>query len=74
MSFLEVIASIHKDGRDGSVSSKRVVTTISFLLCAVAFVANLFWGIKVAEYMYNSMMSITLGGLAATASEKFSPK
>lgn len=74
MSILEVIKSIHQDGRDGSVSSKRVITTLSFLLCAIAFVANLFWGIKVADYMYNSMMSITIGGLAATASEKFSPK
>ena len=72
--MVELLQSLTKDSRDGSVSSKRVVTLLAFVLCAVAFVANMFWTVKVAEYMYNSMMSIVLGGLAATASEKFSPK
>ena len=74
MKFWEIVESMTKDGRDGSVSSKRVVTLLAFTLCGVAFIANMFWAVKVAEYMYNSMMSIVLGGLAATASEKFSPK
>ena len=72
--MVELLKSLTKDGRDGSLSSKRVVTLLAFTLCAAAFIANLIWGIKVADYMYNSMMSIVLGGLAATASEKFSPK
>ena len=72
--MIELLKSLTKDSRDGSISSKRVVTLLAFALCAIAFVANMFWGVKVAEYMYNSMMSIVLGGLAATASEKFSPK
>lgn len=74
MKITELLQSLSKDSRDGSLSSKRVVTLLAFTLCAVAFLANLFFGFKVADYIYNSMMSIVIGGLAATASEKFSPK
>jgi hypothetical protein len=64
--------SLLADGINGSVSSKRVVTLVAFLLCALAFVANLFWKLEVAQFMYESMMYIVLGGLTVTASEKFS--
>ena len=63
-----------EDGVNGSISSKRVVTVAAFLLCALAFVANLFWKYEVAQFMYESMMYIVLGGLTVTASEKFSPQ
>lgn len=62
------------DGVDGSVSSKRVVTFLAFLLCAVGFVANMFWGFKIDEFIYNSMMYIVVGGLGFTGLEKFAPK
>lgn len=60
------------DGFDGSLSSRRVIAFSAFLLCAIAFLANLFFGYKIDEFMYNSMMYITIAGLTATASEKFS--
>ena len=62
------------DGVDGSVSSKRVVTFLAFLLCSVGFVANMFWGFKIDEFIYNSMMYIVVGGLGFTGLEKFAPK
>jgi hypothetical protein len=62
------------DGVNGSVSSKRVVTFLAFLLCAVGFVANMFWGFKIDEFIYNSMMYIVVGGLGFTGLEKFAPK
>ena len=62
------------DGVDGSVSSKRVVTFLAFLLCSVGFVANMFWGFKIDEFIYNSMMYIVDGGLGFTGLEKFAPK
>lgn len=71
---MNFISSMVGDGTNGSVSSKRVVTVAAFLLCALAFVANLFWKFEVAQFMYESMMYIVLGGLAMTASEKFSPQ
>jgi hypothetical protein len=74
MNISEIITSILKDGTDGSISSKRVVTTISFLLCAIGFISNLFWGFKIDPNIYNSMMYIVVAGLGFTASEKFAPK
>lgn len=64
--------SMLRDSIDGSISSKRVIAFAAFLLCAIAFVANLFWKYEVSQFMYESMMYIVLGGLATTASEKFS--
>lgn len=62
------------DGVDGSVSSKRVVTFLAFVLCSVGFVANLFWGYKIDEFIYNSMMYVVIAGLGFTGLEKFAPK
>lgn len=69
-----MIQSMLSDSVNGSVSSKRVVTFAAFLLCATAFVSNLFWKLEVAQFMYESMMYIVLGGLTMTASEKFAPQ
>jgi hypothetical protein len=53
------------------ISSKRVITALSFLLLAIAFVANLFFDFTIEDNVYNGMYYITLGGLGFTASEKF---
>ena len=57
-----------------SVSSKRVITFLSFLLCAAAFIADLGWDLKVDFPVFQSMMYIVIAGLGFTASEKFAPK
>jgi hypothetical protein len=57
-----------------AVSSKRVVTFISFVLCAAAFIADLGWDLKVDFPVFQSMMYIVIAGLGFTASEKFAPK
>ena len=74
MSLLDNIKSMLSDGVNGSVSSKRVISFLAFLLCAVGFVANMFWGFKIDEFIYNSMMYIVVGGLGFTGLEKFAPK
>ena len=71
MSFLK---SMLQDGIDGSWSSKRVVTLIAFVLCGIAFVANLFWGYKVEPFMFESMIYLTMVGLGVTITEKFAPR
>ena len=71
---MNFIRSMLADGVDGSVSSKRVITSLAFLLCAVGFVANMFWGFKIDAFIYNSMMYIVVGGLGFTGLEKFAPK
>lgn len=71
---MSTIRSMLEDGTNGTVSSKRAVTLAAFLMCATAFIANLFWKFEVAQFMYESMMYIVLGGLTMTASEKFAPQ
>lgn len=69
-----IIRSILSDGNSDNVSSKRVVTLLAFLLCAVAFVSDLFWGFKVSKESFDAMMYIVVAGLGFTASEKFANK
>ena len=69
-----MLKSMLSDGVNGSISSKRVVTTLAFVLCGIGFIANLFWGYKIDEFIYNSMMYIVIGGLGFTGLEKFAPK
>lgn len=66
--------SLMADGTNGSVSSKRVVTILAFILCAVGFLTELYNGQKVSEHTLDSMMYIVIAGLGFTASEKFTKK
>lgn len=66
--------SMLADSTNGSVSSKRVVTFIAFVLCGLAFVVDLFTDYKAEPHLFDSMMYIVIAGLGFTASEKFSSK
>lgn len=66
--------SMLADGINGSVSSKRVITILAFVLCATAFISELFWGYKITPAIFDSMMYIVVAGLGFTASEKFAKK
>jgi hypothetical protein len=61
------------DGVNGTISSKRVVTLLAFLMCAIGFVAMIY-GYQIDSKIYDSMMYIVLAGLGFTASEKFTNK
>ena len=67
-------STLLQDGIDGSLSSRRVVTFAAFLLCVLAFLANLFWGMKIEQFIYDSMAYIAMAGLGATVAEKFSSR
>ncbi len=58
--------------QDHTVSSKRVVTFLAFLLCAGAFIAMIL-GHPIDQRLFDSMMYIVIAGLGFTASEKFAP-
>lgn len=64
--------SMIQDSVDGSVSSRRVVTLVAFILCVVAFIANLFFNMKIDQFIFDSMSYIAMVGLSATVAEKFS--
>lgn len=66
--------SMLQDGHDKSVSSKRVITALAFVLCGIAFMVDLFTIYKVNQALFDSMMYIVIAGLGVTASEKFATK
>jgi len=61
------------DGTNGTVSSKRVVTLLAFLLCGGGYIAMIY-GFPIDNKIYDSMMYIVIAGLGFTASEKFTKK
>ena len=67
------VSSMLSDGVNNSVSSKRVITLLAFLVCAFAMIADIF-GHKVTPALFESMIYIVVAGLGFTASEKFAKK
>lgn len=62
--------SMLSDGCNGTVSSKRVVTLLAFVLCAIGFIADIY-GYKMTPVLFESMIYLVIAGLGFTASEKF---
>lgn len=59
------------DGCNDTVSSKRVITLLAFIMCGVAFMFDLLTEHKASPQLFDSMMYIVIAGLGFTASEKF---
>ncbi len=70
---MNFITSMLSDSANGTVSSKRTVTILAFLLCSGGFIASI-CGYSVDSKLFESMMYIVIAGLGFTASEKFSSK
>jgi hypothetical protein len=43
-------------------------------MCSAGFIANMFWGLTVQQFMYDSMMYIVIAGMGIVGAEKFAPK
>ena len=65
--------SMLSDGVNGSVSSKRVVTLLAFIVCVYGFIADIH-GYKITPALFESMIYLVIAGLGFTASEKFAKK
>jgi hypothetical protein len=65
------VDSMLSDGVNGTVSSKRVITLIAFVLCGIAFMVDLLTDYEAKPQLFDSMMYIVIAGLGFTASEKF---
>lgn len=61
------------DGCDGSISSKRVITLLAFLVCVYGFIADIH-GFQITPSLFDSMIYLVIAGLGFTASEKFAKK
>jgi len=54
---------------DGKLSSKRVITFSAFLLVATAFLASIFFSVKIEEFLFTSMTQLVFAGLGVTVGE-----
>ena len=54
--------SMLSDGVNGSISSKRVVTLLSFILCVYCFIADIH-GYKITPALFESMIYLVIAGL-----------
>jgi hypothetical protein len=70
---MNFLTSMLSDGVDGTISSKRTVTILAFLMCSGGFIASI-CGYNVDSKLFDSMMYIVIAGLGFTASEKFTKK
>jgi len=70
---MNFILSMLSDGINATVSSKRVVTLLAFLLCGGGYIAMV-CGYPLDSKIFDSMMYIVIAGLGFTASEKFTKK
>jgi hypothetical protein len=59
---------------NGCPSSKRLILILCTALMAVGYLANLFWGYTVEEFMFNAIMFVIIGGMGITGVEKFASK
>ena len=59
---------------NGNPSSKRWVAIVATLLIVIGYIANLFWGYTIEEFIFNGVMYIVIGTLGITGVEKFAPK
>lgn len=55
-----------------SISSKRVITLLAFLLLALAFILDMFLDIKVSDKLVDVMEMLVVAGFGSTVLEKFS--
>ena len=61
------------DGCNDTVSSKRVVTFLAFIVCVYGFIADIH-GYQITPSLFDSMIYLVIAGLGFTASEKFASK
>ena len=52
------------------VSSKRLITIIAFALMCLGFIGNMFFGLTVEQYIYESMQWVVNVGLGSILGEK----
>lgn len=72
MNMKNMVKTMLADSHDlESVSSKRVITLIAFILCVIAFLANLFFDYKLDPMFLDAMVYIIVAGFGMTGIEKF---
>lgn len=57
----------------GIPSSKRIISIVFTIIIAGTFIANVGWGLTVADNLLDAAMIIVIAGLGFTGVEKFAP-
>lgn len=57
---------------NGQLSSKRVITVAACVALFITWGANLWYGLKPEEFIYDGILTLALGGFGFSAMEKFS--
>ena len=57
-----------------TISSKRVITTLAFILLGIAFLLDMFLDVKVSDKLIDVMDTLVIAGFGSTVIEKFSNK
>ena len=70
--FFKLMLSGNPNGE--GVSSRRVITFTAFVLCAIAFICNIFFEIPLKDYVFNGMLYLVGAGLGFTTIEHFKGK
>lgn len=58
----------------GSVSHKRVITFLAFLSLELAFMVNIFFEVKIEEFIFDGMMYVVAAGMGFSVAEYFSKR
>ena len=70
--MLQSIKEMLSDGN--TLSSKRVIAFLTFLIIAVSYFVDQFTQYKITKDLFDSLMWIVIGGMGITGVEKFAPK
>lgn len=71
MKWLETML---QDSCDGSVSSKRVITLVAFIIICVSYIYDQFTMHSANKELFDAMIYLVIAGLGFTVTEKFAPR
>ena len=72
--MFKIFREMLSDGDTKTLSSKRVISFLAFVIMAVSYFIDQLTDHKVQSQLFDCMMWIVVGGLGITGLEKFSNK
>lgn len=60
-----------QDGVDGTLSSRRVITFLAFIICSISYMFDQFTNFSAKVELFDSMIYLVIAGLGFTVTEKF---
>ncbi len=70
MKLFKDLRAMLTDGDSDKISSKRLITFLSFVIASIAFFGNLFFNLTVDDNMFDGFIQIVWAGLGVVVGEK----